>query len=148
MRVKHPKIPLIPAAMVLLAGVLCATPGQAADNQGRGHLVAARDIRFVDRTDGGVDVINAATGALIEELQPESHNFIRALMRGLVRQRVRESQGPEIPFHLSAWSDGELILDDPATHRSVELAAFGPTNAGDFVELLPLKRIPAAGDMP
>jgi putative photosynthetic complex assembly protein len=121
-----------------------ATPAKA-DAQDRGTLVASRDLRFVDRADGGVNVFNAANGELIQALEPNSHNFIRALMRGLVRQRVRESQGPELPFHLTAWSDGELILDDPATHRSVELAAFGPANAGDFVEFLPLTRVAAPG---
>ncbi len=29
------------------------------------------------------------------------------------------------PFHLSAWRDGRLTLDDPATGRHVELEAFG-----------------------
>ncbi len=146
MRLRNKKPPLLILAMLLLS-----IPAQAASDEvfaERGKLVAARDIQFRDRADGGVDVFNAATGELIEALQPNSHNFIRALMRGLVRQRVRESKGADIPFHLAAWSDGELILDDPATNRSVELTAFGPTNAGDFVEMLPLHRLPAPGDKP
>ncbi len=122
----------------LVALSLLTVPALAAADE-RGQIVASRDLRFTDRPDGAVEVTNAATGETITVLAPESHAFIRALMRGLVRQRVRESKGPEIPFRLTAWSDGELILDDPATHRSVELAAFGHSNEADFVELLPLK---------
>jgi putative photosynthetic complex assembly protein len=151
MRLRNKKPPLLPIALLASVGIMLAAPAQASSDDvfaDRGKIVASRDIQFADRADGGIDVFNAANGELIESLEPNSHNFIRALMRGLVRQRVRESKGSELPFHLTAWSDGELILDDPATNRSVALTAFGPTNAGDFVEMLPLKRIPAEGNMP
>ena len=108
---------------------------------GSGTVVASRDIRFSDRADGGVEVTNAADGTVIAELDPQSNNFVRALMRGLVRQRVREDLGPQVPFRLTAFSDGELTLEDPATHRSVSLGAFGTSNAEAFVKMLPLKAI-------
>ncbi len=43
-----------------------------------------------------------------------------------------------MPFRLSAWSDGRLTLEDPATGRAVDLEAFGPTNEATFVRLLPI----------
>ncbi len=133
--------PPILAALLLLGGqALAATTD-------RGSVIASRDLRFADRPDGGVEVTNAATGEVVRELDRGSHNFVRALMRGLVQARLHESIGPEIPFRLTAFSDGQLVLDDPATHRSIELEAFGPTNAGDFVEMLPLKRV-ATGETP
>ncbi len=108
---------------------------------GAGTVIASRDILFSDRADGGVEVTNATDGKVIAELDPQSNNFVRALMRGLVRQRVRESLGPEVPFRLTAFSDGELTLEDPATHRSVSIGAFGTSNAEAFVKMLPLKAI-------
>jgi len=113
----------------------------APEGAGAGSVVAMREIRFSDRVDGGVEVTNAADGSVVAELDPQSNNFVRALMRGLVRQRVREDVGPEVPFRLTAFSDGELTLEDPATHRSVSLGAFGTSNAEAFVKLLPLKAI-------
>lgn len=106
---------------------------------GQGSVVATRQLRFADRADGGVEVTNAADGGVVAELAPQSNNFVRALMRGLVRQRLREGLGPQVPFRLTAFSDGELTLEDPATHRSVSLGAFGTTNAEAFVKLLPLQ---------
>jgi putative photosynthetic complex assembly protein len=108
---------------------------------GSGSVVAMREIRFADRADGGVEVTNAADGSVVAELDPQSNNFVRALMRGLVRQRVRQDVGPEVPFKLTAFSDGELTLEDPTTHRSVSLGAFGTSNAEAFVKLLPLQAI-------
>ena len=133
--------------LALLAAALLTTPAFASAD-GLGQVVVSRDLLFSDRADGAVVITNAANGETISVLAPESHAFIRALMRGLVRQRVRESQGPEVPFRLTAWSSGALVLDDPATHRSVELAAFGPTNEADFVELLPLPKSHKTGEAP
>jgi putative photosynthetic complex assembly protein len=137
-------IPLVVSAVFLLActGTVVATQiASPVEAHVGAKVVAMRDLRFSDRTNGGVEVTNAADGTVVAELKPNSNNFVRALMRGLVRQRVRESQGPETPFRLTAFDDGELTLEDPVTHRIVALAAFGPTNAEAFVKLLPLKAI-------
>ena len=45
-------------------------------------------------------------------------------------------QATQTPFRLSAWSDGRLTLDDPATARHIELQAFGSTNTEVFAQLL------------
>lgn len=143
-RSRKVSIPLVVSAVFLLAttGAVVATQiASPVEPHSNATVVAMRDIRFADRTDGGVEVTNASDNSVVAELDPNSNNFVRALMRGLVRQRVRESQGPQTPFRLTAWSDGELTLEDPDTHRTVALAAFGPTNAEAFVKLLPLKVI-------
>lgn len=137
-------IPLVVSALFLLACTATIVATQIAspvEAHPSARVVAMRDLRFSDLVDGGVEVTNAADGAVVAELEPNSNNFVRALMRGLVRQRVREAQGPETPFRLTAYEDGELTLEDPVTHRTVALAAFGPTNAEAFVKLLPLKAI-------
>lgn len=137
-------IPLVVSALFMLActGTVVATQiAEPVEPHSVSRVVAMRDLRFADRVDGGVEVTNAADGAVVAELEPNSNNFVRALMRGLVRQRVREAQGPQTPFRLTAYEDGALTLEDPVTRRTVALAAFGPTNAEAFVKLLPLKAI-------
>ena len=141
-----------PSVPVLMAtGLLAITLGIAAvsrlsqpvpsETAGMTPL-ATRLIQFSDLPNGGVRVTDASNGQVLEVMAPESNNFVRATMRGLVRQRVREGLGPEVPFRLSAWPDGGLTLDDPATHRSIELAAFGATNAADFARILSLQAAP------
>ncbi len=137
-------LPLVVSALFLLAcaGTVVATQiVSPVEAHPTARVVAMRDLRFSDRVDGGVEVTNAADNTVVAELEPNSNNFVRAMMRGLVRQRVREQQGPETPFRLTAYADGELTLEDPVTHRTVALAAFGTTNAEAFVKLLPLKAI-------
>jgi putative photosynthetic complex assembly protein len=137
-------VPLVVSALFLLActgtvvGTQIVSPVEVKSGA---KVLVMRDLRFSDRVDGGVEVTDAANGAVVAELEPNSNNFVRALMRGLVRQRVREAQGPETPFRLTAYEDGDLTLEDPVTRRTVALAAFGPTNAEAFVKLLPLKAI-------
>jgi len=141
--------PSVPVLMV--AGLLAATlgigavsrlsPPAALETAGMTPL-ATRLIEFSDLPNGGVRVTDATSGQVLEMMAPESNNFVRATMRGLVRQRVREGLGPEVPFRLSAWPDGGLTLEDPATHRTIELAAFGATNAADFARILSLQAAP------
>jgi putative photosynthetic complex assembly protein len=42
----------------------------------------------------------------------------------------------DTPFRLTDWTDGRLTLEDRSTGRSVELRAFGATNAAAFARLL------------
>lgn len=110
-----------------------------------------RDLRFVehrsggvDTSAGGIDVIDARTGGKIDELRPGADGFIRATLRGLARERLRRGLGPEVPFRLALHVDGRLTLEDPATERTIELEAFGPTNFGAFARLLPAAATMAA----
>ena len=136
-----PRAPLLGAAgLILLALVLAAGgrlvgTGEAAIGE-RASIV--RDLRFADRSDGGIDVIDAALDRPLDVVMPGSNGFLRATLRGLARERKRHEGGPEIPFRLTAWSNGRLTLADPATDRTVDLAAFGPTNAEVFGRLLTL----------
>jgi putative photosynthetic complex assembly protein len=95
-----------------------------------------RELRFEDRNDGGVSVIDAKTGRLTKVLEPGHDGFVRATMRTLARERKRRDIGPEVPFVLRTHADGRLTLEDPALGRRIDLEAFGPTNAGAFARLL------------
>ena len=101
-----------------------------------GAVVAARALRFADRSDGGIDVVDAATQARVDAVAPGSNGFVRGALRGLAQERKRRGLGDDVPFELSAHAGGALVLADPATGRRIELASFGPANAGAFARWL------------
>lgn len=121
---------LVGVSIVRLAGV---SPVQQAD----AATVSSRQLRFEDRDDGSIVVLDAASGALLDTVAPGSNGFLRSTMRGLVRERKRQSLGPEMPFELLGRVDGRLTLLDPGTGRRIDLESFGPTNAAVFAKLLP-----------
>lgn len=105
--------------------------------------VASRNLRFEDRPDGSVAVRDARDGAPVAVMAPATNGFLRATLRGLARERYHQDLTSELPFRLTRWADGRLTLEDPATHREVELEAFGETNEAVFARLLS-----ATGDKP
>ena len=135
---------VFPRPMVLgIGGLLVVTVLAAATvrEAGRppvgGSTIAVRDLRFEDRADGAVLVYDGRAATPFRVLQGEN-GFLRGTMRGMARIRHLDGIDDATPFRLSAWQDGRLTLDDPATGRHVELEAFGPTNAESFAQFLPL----------
>ncbi|QMW23978.1 photosynthetic complex assembly protein PuhC [Sandaracinobacteroides saxicola] len=144
-----------PRAMLLLAGGLIATTlllttavrlgwvAQSADPvalraAAQTKALASRDLRFLDAPGGGVQILDAKTGAVAGSVQAGSTNgFIRGVMRGLARERRLAGKSPETPFRLTAWANGELSLTDLATGRVIEVGSFGATNRNAFAALLP-----------
>ncbi len=106
--------------------------------------VATRSLRFEDRVDGSVAVIDGKTGLEIERVQGEA-GFLRGALRALARERRKRDLGPEAAFELIGRADGRLTLSDPATGERIDLESFGPTNAGTFGRLLTVKPDPAPG---
>jgi len=99
-------------------------------------VVATRDIRFEDQLDGGIEVRDAATNAVIEHIAPETNGFMRGAVRSLVRERKRSSIGADKPFSIIALADARLVLRDNVTDHEIDLASFGSTNAEVFAKLL------------
>jgi putative photosynthetic complex assembly protein len=100
--------------------------------------IASRNLRFTDRGDGAVLIVDSDKGDTASIIQPgQQTGFIRGVMRGLARERRMRGIGDQPPFNLSLWQDGELSLTDSATGRSIELTAFGSTNRASFLALLP-----------
>jgi putative photosynthetic complex assembly protein len=81
-------------------------------------------------------VVDAETLHTVGTVAAGTNAFLRSTVRGLVRERKRRGIGSEIPFRLSAHADGRLLLDDSATGRRIDLAAFGTSNAEVFASLL------------
>lgn len=94
-----------------------------------------RALRFEDRPDGGVAVIDGRTGETLAALHGEQ-GFVRGALRVLARERKARGLGSEQPFQLIARTDGGLTLYDPATSQRIDLESFGPTQASSFARFL------------
>ena len=106
-----------------LAGVDIAEPDAV--------TVVERTLRFVDRPDGGIAVVDARSGRTLDVMQGEQ-GFLRGTLRGMARERRRSGLDDSTPLSLLARADGRLTLVDPATGRRIDLESFGPTNAAVF----------------
>ncbi len=135
-----PRAAIIGAGALILVTMLWVGVTRLS-GEGPNEILAApiveRSLRFEDLADGGVAVRDATSGLLLQRVEPGSNHFLRALMRGLVRERLRRGDGDEVPFHLAQRIDGRLTLVDPTTHRVVDLGAFGSSNAEVFNAFLP-----------
>lgn len=100
------------------------------------------DLTFFDQDDGSVVVKNANTSDLVLRLKPGEDAFIRAVIRGFVRDRSARKLGKEVPFRLYRLVDTRLVVEDMATKRRVNLRAFGPTQQAAFARLLPSPKSP------
>ena len=105
--------------------------------------VSERLLRFEDRPDGGVAVIDGITGQLLTTVTGEQ-GFLRGAIRALARDRAARKIGAEQPFKLISRTDGRLTLFDPVSGQRVDLESFGPTNAGVFAPFLTMQPQPTA----
>lgn len=137
---KMPRGPLLGIGALVVASLVAVTavrlsgvPIRAPDAE----PTATRALRFEDRPDGGVAVIDARDGRTVDVVTGEQ-GFLRGALRALARERALRGLGPGQPFLLIGRADGRLTLEDPATGQRVDLESFGPTNAGVFARLLAL----------
>ncbi|MFZ0425754.1 MAG: photosynthetic complex assembly protein PuhC [Xanthobacteraceae bacterium] len=120
----------------LLATGFARVTGIGTSQAPTANVVQSRELRFEDRSDGGVAVYEAETGRMVDVLAPGTNGFVRGVLRGLARERRSEKVGSAPPFVLTRWSDGRLSIEDAATHERIELIAFGQTNFAAFARLL------------
>lgn len=140
------RFPILPLAglgfLVLLAVAAVTVPdwlgGYTAGKTDApaGQVLQSRNLQFVDVGNGNVEILDWDDGSLIREIPAGEENFIRGVIRGLVRERKTNSIGQEAAFRLSQYDNGNLILEDPATQRVLVLEAFGITNKQAFQQLL------------
>ena len=132
-------------ALLAIGGLVLATvltvaavrfTGIGAQHLVEAPTVASRDFRFEDRPDGSIVVLDARNSRVVDTVSPGTNGFLRGTMRGLARERMRRSVGPQAPFRMTGHADGRLTLEDPATGRRVDLGSFGPTNAAVFAHIM------------
>ncbi len=100
--------------------------------------VVKRSLIFRDGPNGAIAVYDQGAGEPFAVLPREGNTFMASALRLMGQSReLRSKAGPEAPFVLTLWSDGKMSLSDPATGDTLELAAYGPTNAKTFAQLLP-----------
>jgi putative photosynthetic complex assembly protein len=143
-----------PLPVLLGAGAMIFLTLAVAYGARQAHLAAPKlperppletlDVRFEDRPDGSIAVLEATNGREISVVPPRSNGFIRGVMRGMFRGRKLESLGREGSFRLSREADGRLSLVDPQTGRRIDLDSFGSTNSQAFAQLLAAGRAPQA----
>ena len=100
------------------------------------YALSSIDLDFKDLPNGGVQVIDASDGRLVSTVEPTTGGFLRGIMRGLVRDHRLAGQPKGTSFHLTQWADGRLSIEDPRTHESFDLEAFGSTNEQVFARFL------------
>lgn len=138
---------IVPREVLVAAGILigfsiaCAAIGHLAGvakpaMEMHGAPVLARSLRFVDRPDGTLVVVDADRSAVVRVVAPDAEGFMRTTMQGLAGLRKRAGGSPDAVLRLAEWRDGRLTLDDPASGTRLDLEAFGPTNEGAFKRLL------------
>ena len=134
-----PRAPLIAIAVLIGFTLLLVTTvrvlGLTAGDEPAAALVD-RQLHFEDLGGGYIAIIDATSDSHLQSIGPGEQGFIRATVRGLAQQRLRQGSGPGEPFVLSGRADGRLFLEDPVTGRIIDLTAFGHTNASAFAELL------------
>ena len=133
------------ATALLVAGLGTLRLGGYRPTSSGGTPQAVRALRFVDRSDGGIDVVDAASARVIDQAHGEQ-GFLRGTLRGLARERRRRQLGSDAPLELQRRADGRLALLDPATAERIDLDAFGPDNVAVFARWLgpaqPTKELP------
>lgn len=138
--------PLIPkgglfagAALVLFALAAVTTARLTGTGGTRMVLPAAiesRDLNFADGDHGAVLVYDARDKQLVDTLPPGSNGFIRVVLRGLARERKLGDIGPQPPFRLTRFVNGQITLTDTSSGKQIDLEAFGSANVGAFARLM------------
>ncbi|MEM9357862.1 MAG: photosynthetic complex assembly protein PuhC [Pseudomonadota bacterium] len=95
-----------------------------------------RELRFLDQSDGSIQVLAAPENRDVATLPPGTSGFVRVVMRGLARHRKLRGVGDAVPFRLTQWRNGRLSIFDPVTRKVVYLGAFGKPNRQAFARLL------------
>ena len=139
-----PTKPLFAAAGLIGFALLAAVAGTVVGPSGRDPVsqpISERLLRFEDRADGAVLVFDATANptdinATPIDVATGQNGFLRGVLRGFARTRRADAIGDAAPFRLTAWADGRLTLQDPATGRHTDLEAFGESNVAVFAAFL------------
>lgn len=135
--IRFPKMPLVGVAALVVITIASVavqrlTSLPAASPVALLPVIETRLLTFEDSNDGRVIIRDAQDHSIIAIAEPGTNGFLRGTLRGLMRTRLRESIDLLAPFRLSKLSNGALILADETDYVTLELDAFGHTNADTF----------------
>ncbi len=133
---------LIACTLGLAASARGAHPAEEDAVASSAPPAASVIVRFEDRSDGSLAVLEASTGRELSLVPPGTNGFIRGVLRGMFRQRKLESLPRDGRFELAREVDGRLTLEDLDTGRRVDLRSFGSTNEAAFEAFLLAGRSP------
>lgn len=132
-------------AMMVAAVVLCAlahATGVGVTTSPAPTPMASRDFVFAEQDDGFLTVKDADhDGRIVERVAPGESGFIRAMVRGLTRNRTRYGEPAVGAFRVSVERDGGVWIQDLGTKQNIDLRAFGPTQVQAFAQLLSAKDV-------
>lgn len=147
----HQHAQTVPRAALVGAAVLIFTSLSLAAGARRAHLAAPAIaesppievvyVRFEDRADGSLVMLDAETPREVAIVPPRSNGFVRGVLRGMFRSRKLESLPRDAKFRLARESNGHLTLEDAEVSRRIDLDSFGPSNSAAFAELLSAARV-------
>lgn len=123
-------------AVVFALAISARLFGFGAFREGVTSVAEQRALRFSDLQGGGIRVMDATTNQVAAELAPGTNGFLRGALRALTRGREAAGLGKDVPFQLVRYTDGRLVLQDPATGQHVTISSFGPTQVESFDRLL------------
>ena len=124
----------------VLAGVAAVRLGGHGPQRQDAAALSTRLLRFEDLPDGGILVVDHASGTALATMHGEQ-GFLRGVLRSLMRERRRRELDLKAPLALIARADGRLTLHDPSTGQRIDLESFGPSN---FAVFAPWVAAPAA----
>lgn len=140
-----PRVPFYGAIAFIVISAIAAIVGRTFD-VGTVHSVKRPSIetialRFEDRNDGSVAVYNAKSNAQVHMIEPGTHNFLRVVLRALVRDRKARKIGSEPPFYFHRHAKGIVTIEDRSLGRILNMRAFGKTNMQSVDRLMKSSKV-------
>ncbi|QAU44383.1 photosynthetic complex assembly protein PuhC [Bradyrhizobium guangzhouense] len=138
-----PRGALLGAAALIAFSLFVAGLGRftgiGAVREDQSAAVQRMSFRFEDRTDGGISVVAPESGAVIGVVPAGIDGFVRTVLRSFAFDRERQGVGAGPAFVIAKWSNGRSTIEDPATGRRVDLAAFGAVNMQAFERVVAMR---------
>ena len=100
-------------------------------------IEAARAVMITPRLDGGLDVADASTGALIKSYPENDAGFLLGAHRAYTFERKRNGFAPDAaPLEFVRWVNGHMSILDPSTGWRADLHAFGSAHQANLETIL------------
>jgi putative photosynthetic complex assembly protein len=139
--IHFPRAPLFGAGILIVAtivsvGLARMSPAPALTDLVKTEVAESRSLRFEDAADGSVHIYDAQTEETVAIAAPGTNGFLRGMMRGMMRTRKQYGASLTAPMLLERLSNGMVLLIDEEDKITLDLDAYGHTNADVFKAFL------------